>query len=248
MAVVISSEDDFPYSSDDPSLQPPQMPHAPSAGRSTPNEDVEEIKILMRLLVGTAFEGNDELKRRARLWQAEINATDPSKMVLSPEDETDVTRMRYALLGILFQAPKTMSNGLSWLEKTSSRAITMLSGMFAPLANSHLAEPVRGRFNLYVAKGESIVNAWVRIGRFEEQMSRALVRQEAYDETVNDIIDYLAQKPEVRDLVQQQSMSMAEEVVEEFRERSADVDTLIEKRFNSILRRSRSEPQTLDSN
>ena len=111
--------------------------------------------------------------------------------------------------------------------------------MFAPLTKSRLWRPVQERFDIYSERGESIVNSWMNIGRREEQVSRALVRQQAYEETVNDVIDYLAQKPEVRELVQQQSVGMAGEIVDDIRERSSEYDTLLEERVNKLLRRKR---------
>ena len=66
-----------------------------------------------------------------------------------------------------------------------------------------------------------------------------MVREQAYEDVVDDVLDYLAQKPEIRDLVQQQSVGMAAEVLGEVRERSSDVDGYIEARANAILRRSR---------
>ena len=41
---------------------------------------------------------------------------------------------------------------------------------------------------------------------------------------VNEVLDYVAQKPEIRDLVQDQGVGMAEEMVGTLRERSTGVD------------------------
>jgi hypothetical protein len=108
-----------------------------------------------------------------------------------------------------------------------------------------LWRPVRERFDLYSATGESIVSSWIRTGRREEQVSRALARKQAYDEIVNDVIAYLAQKPEVRDLVQQQTMGLAEEIVGDIRERSSEFDSLLEERVNRMMRRRRIDDPTL---
>lgn len=232
----MTEDEDFPYQSADPDLQPPPDQQTPQAIDEHVNQD---LKILLRLLVGTAVEGSDEFKRRARLWQAEMNASDPSRMVISLEDETEASRLRYTLVGLLFQALDSGYKSLSLLDKVSSQAYTIFSHMFAPLTKSRLWQPVQGRYDFYGEKGESIVNSWTSIGRREEQLSRALVRQQAYDEIVNDVIDYLAQKPEVRDLVQQQSVGMAGELVDDLRERSSEFDSLLEERVNALLRRKR---------
>ena len=72
---------------------------------------------MLRLLIGTAAEGSDELLRRARLWQAEMDKSDPSRMVISPENETEAARLRYTLVGFLFQAIDAGYNSLSrWIR------------------------------------------------------------------------------------------------------------------------------------
>jgi len=74
-------------------------------------------------------------------------------------------------------------------------------------------------------------------GRREEKSSRYLVRKQAYEEIINDAIEYLAQKPEVGDLVQQQSISVAGEVVDEVRIRSSEFDSLLESKVRWLLRK-----------
>jgi hypothetical protein len=231
---LVTVEEDFPYQSQDPELQPPQGLPAPQEIAAPEDQD---LKILLRLLIGTAIEGNDEFRSRARLWQAGINAADPSRMVISVEDESEAARLRYGLIGFLFQAIEAGYDSLSLLNKVSSGAFTKFSRLFAPLTRSRLWRPVQANFDSYSEKGESIVDTWVNIGRREERLSRALARQQAYEQLVNEVIDYVAQKPEIREIVQQQSVGMAEEIVGEIRDRSFEFDEMLEKRVNTILRR-----------
>lgn len=233
---MISVDDDFPYQSDDPELQPSQDQTTLPAVDEQVNQD---LKILLRLLVGTAIEGSDEFRRRARLWQAETNATELSGIVISLEDETEASRLRYSLLGFLFQAIDAGYKSLSFLDTVSSQAYTIVARMFAPLTKSRLWRPIQERYDFYGETGESIVNSWINTGRREEQVSRALARKQAYEQIIDEAIGYLAQKPEVRELVQQQSVSMAGEVVDEIRERSSEFDSLLEERVNTLLRRRR---------
>jgi hypothetical protein len=55
---------------------------------------------------------------------------------------------------------------------------------------------------------------------------------------MTEVMTQLAQKPEVRELLQQQSMSLAGEVVGEVRQRTASTDALLERLARAILRRS----------
>jgi len=231
-----SAEDEFPYHSDDPNLLPPTGKSAVQAYDAPGDQD---LKILLRLLIGTALEGSDEFRRRTRHWQAQIRYFEPSKMEISLGAETSALHLRYSLIGFLFQAIDTGHNTFSSLGKASSRAYSSLSRMFAPLTKSRFWRPVQNNFDNYAAVGEAIVNSWINIGRREELASRALARQQAYEGIINDIIDYLADKPEVRDLVQQQSVGLAEEFVEEIRDRSTEFDSLLEERVNRLLGRQK---------
>ncbi len=239
--MLLTQDDEFPYQSEDPALQPPQ--YQPAAHVSGEQVD-EDLKFLLRLLIGSAVEGSDEFRRRARLWRAEMSVSDPSKMVISDEYETDASKLRYSLIGLLFHSVDAGYNSISFLERASSRAYTLVSRAFAPLTSSRFWQPVQERFDFYGSVGESIVDSWIRTGRREEQVSRALARKQAYDEIVNDLIAYLAQKPEVRDLIQQQSVGMAEEIVGDIRERSSEFDSQLEERVNRLLRRRRADDQT----
>jgi hypothetical protein len=127
------------------------------------------------------------------------------------------------------------------LDVASSQAYALVSRAFAPLTKSRFWLPVQESFDFYSESGESIVNSWIHIGRREEQIGRALVRKQASDEIVDDLIAYLAQKPELRDLVQQQSVGMAEEIVEDLRDRSSEFDSQLEERVNRLIRRRRTE-------
>ena len=60
------------------------------------------------------------------------------------------------------------------------------------------------------------------------------------------MLDYLAQKPEVRDLVQQQSVGVAGELVRSLRTRSTDMDSYLEDRANAILGRGNQPASPVD--
>jgi hypothetical protein len=231
---LINVDEDFPDQSNDPELQPP-LSQLPSQAIGVPED--QDLKILVRLLIGSFVEGSDEFRRRARLWQEELNSSDPSKIMISQASETEAARLRYSIIGFLFQLIDSGYNSLSFLDKVSSQTFTVFSRLFAPLTNSRFWRPVQEHYDSYSERGESIVNSWINTGRREEQMSRALVRDQAYEQVVNEIIIYLARKPEVRELVEQQGISLAEELVGDLRERSNEFDSMLENRVNRLLRR-----------
>jgi hypothetical protein len=104
-----------------------------------------------------------------------------------------------------------------------------------------MAQPLHHGYDQCAARGQAIVERWIDAGRAAEQRSRALARQAAFDgtdEAMDEVIGILAEKPEVRDLVTQQTVGMAGELVGEVRERGAAADTFWERRLRRLLRRA----------
>jgi hypothetical protein len=77
---------------------------------------------------------------------------------------------------------------------------------------------------------------WSAVGRWEEQQGRQLARQAAVS-LLDEFLDYMARNPEVRELLEQQSASMAGTAVGALRERTVSADTSIERLVHSLLRR-----------
>jgi len=240
----MTKDEDFPYVSDDPELKPPLL----RSGVLTDDQQAEqEFRILLRFLLGSAVEGNDEFWRRARKWQAEIEKARITGNTTSPAIETEGERLRYALIGLFFQALDTSSDSLRSIQRISGRAYNRVTRLASPLTNSRLMRPVRHSVDHMVSKGEAVFASWIQTGRQEELLSRSLVREQAYDDLVDGVLDYVAQKPEVRDLIQDQSVGMGEEIIGEFRTRSSDVDTLLADKVGTIFRRSGKQSQPVQS-
>jgi hypothetical protein len=239
---LTTNDDDFPYRSNDPDLQP--APYQPASRKSASQYEFDDsvrqdIKMLLRLLVGSAAEGSDEFTRRARLWQAEMDRLDRSTGIIPIEEETEATRLRYTLFGFLFQAVDAGHDSLLLFDKIAGKTIDTFAFLFYPLIRSRLMRPVRDRFAAYYEEGEAVVDSWLQTGRREEAASRYLVRKEAYEGIINDTIEYLANKPEVGDLIQSQSIGMAEEILNDVRGRSSDYDAELEERVKRLFRRQR---------
>jgi len=242
---MTSKADDFPYKSSDPELNPP---YAQLIGPNNDQQDEQEFRVLLRFLIGSAVVGNEEFWRRARLWQAEVDKARSSGTSISLADETEMTRLRYALLGLFFQALDGSSTRLKSVGRSSGRAYRTVARLVDPLYSSRLMRPVRHTFEHVASKGEAVLESWIQTGRREELLSRSLVLDEAYEGLVDDVLDYVAQKPEIRDLVQDQSVGMAGEIVGVFRERSTDVDSYLANKANAILhpRRTKALPTSQD--
>ena len=197
------------------------------------------LDALVRLLLGSAIEGGDQLARRIKDWDVETDGRG-SEIYSELPDETDAERLRYALLGVLSKAPDLAQAALSTAVDVSDSAYRLLSNLLSPVTSSRLMRPAQRGYNKLAARGEVQVEAWIDAGRRAEQHSRALARQAAFDgtdEAIDEMVGILAQKPEVRDLVTQQSVGMAQEVMNVVRQRTAAEDTRWERRVRSLLRR-----------
>lgn len=202
-------------------------------------ERIEAVQTGLRLLVGGVLEGADELNRRLKAAQAELKAETAAITTVDP-DETELDRLRYALVGALVQTPEVVHQGYSTANRVSRQATGLVARVTNPLTSSWLMRPARRRYERFVARGEARYQRLLDRGRAEEQSGRALVRRTTAN-GIDELLDYLAQKPEIRALVQQQSMGMADEMMGEIRDRSATADALAERIARAILRRPHRE-------
>jgi hypothetical protein len=239
---MLDVEDDFPYYSDDPELKQSDTEMVVPQ----PSHEDQEFKVLLRFLIGSAVEGNDEFQRRARIWQAELENNRLADLYAPSVDESQADRLRFAMIGFFFDALDTWSDRLQSLQHSSAEAYQAISNWLDPLMNSSLLRPARNNLDNVIASGEALLESWIARGRREEQLSRSLVRDQAYEDMVDGMLDYLAQKPEVRDLVQQQSVGVAGELVRSLRTRSTDMDSYLEDRANAILGRGNQPASPVD--
>ena len=206
--------------------------------------DQETVLVLLRLLVGGVLEGSDELLRRLQERQQAIeqHPINSAPRVIA-QDEADIERLRYALIGLLFETPGVINRGLARVVENTERAGNTVSRLAGPLTRSRLFRPVRRRYQRMVTRRETTLNRLVELGRLEAQRGRVLARG-AVTETVDEVLEYLAGSPEIRDLVQQQGVSLTTEVVDELRRRVASAD----RRLDSVLRRGEpaSPPAVVD--
>lgn len=197
------------------------------------------LEMLASLLLGSATEGSEQFARRLDRWQANIDARGKKIYSESPH-ETEEERLRYALIGLLSTAPGAAQRTLAAAVRASDSAYGLVSQLLSPVSNSRFGRPLQRRYDRYAAHGATIVERWIDLGRATEQRGRAMAREAAFDgedEAFDHVIGVLATKPEVRDLVTQQSMGMAQELMEVLRERTYESDSKWEVRIRRLLRR-----------
>jgi hypothetical protein len=134
----------------------------------------------------------------------------------------------------MLQAPGSVQKGLSGLGRLANGVFEIISAAVRPVSNSRLAKPLHTQFETLVQRGEQIVAEWVDAGRSGELVSRDMVQDTAED-VVDDLVELLANRPELRELIQQQSIGLAQEFSGELQSRSAAADSLLERVAYRIL-------------
>lgn len=95
---------------------------------------------------------------------------------------------------------------------------------------------MRRQYQTLVEQGETAVTRWIERGQTEEPHSRLIARQ-AVNLTINDVIQQLADNPEIKGLVMQQTSGIADDVVGGVRERTVTADVVLERLVRGLLRR-----------
>lgn len=233
---VIDNEN-FPNSSADLVLMAPH--NTPSAA----GEDkftAEDYRTALRMMVGAALEGGDELSRRIRVrlnitqrMEQEIGAPVPGLQ------DMDSSPLLYTAIGLLFKTPDYLNQGLKTVDQITTRAASLVSRLTRPISHSRILRPVRRRYKDLVYRSGSAMDSLEANGRAEASLSRTLVRQQVNDETIEEILAYLVEKAKLRDLIAEQGLAAADDATTEIRLRSAAVDSSLDNIVDNLLRRKK---------
>jgi hypothetical protein len=211
---------------------------------------IYKFRTITRLIIGSLVFGIDTLSdgmddwessvdnniRSANLESIDINESESQSSAGSNQNE-----IRYAMVGLLFKSQDQIETGLNAVDKVSRKLSDIASPMIRPVANSRLAKPFQNKFSELVSRGEDELGNWIAIGKNEEVRSKKIVETAANDQ-VDNVMLYLAEKPEVQEIIQGQSIGLASEIIEEIRERAVSADNLLEGFIRITLRlKSRSE-------
>jgi hypothetical protein len=220
-----------------------------SAKKSTPR--IGTLRMIMRLALGGAVIGREELKSRFQEKQSEAFV---SAATLNKETpiESEADRARYAAIGAIAKTSEGLRRSISTLGRTSNRTFSRLTRTVDPVTNSRLLSPLRRRFQRYADHGDKVVSEWIAAGRREEYLSRQLV-QDTTVEAIEETLDYLAESPELDELVQQQSTDfiddMFDDVFDDVQESASNTTMILTDWFTStILRRPRQKTESTSDN
>ncbi len=221
----------------------------PTSDRATaPNEPFDALRSTTRLLVGLALVGGDELLKRLEILEHTLTTTPPD-----PQEMTDRIRqtptgqyipddVRHALIGLAFEVQEQVRVQTPRLLATADQIISGLTKPAQSLLNhipiiGPLSKSIGGQYDALQRRGTDRLKQWIAIGQREEARSRLLAGQ-AYEQIVNDFIDYLADKPEVQELIAGQTTGLAADVLDEVRERTVSGDSFLEGLVRAVLRKT----------
>jgi len=191
------------------------------------NPDTSSIDVLLLLGLGVVLQGLAGVNSRLQAKRISMETSyQPKEPIAHPEDENEL--LRYALIGMILDTPRVVRRQVSQVVHLADSAYNGFNDLFRPLTSSRVFRPINTRFSRLTAKGERVVNHWIDTGRRGEKNSQALLL-ETTDEVVAEVINKLAQRPEITELVQQQSVGMVGELSEELQGRTAAIDTILER-------------------
>ena len=211
----------------------------------TSDPEFDRLQAITRFVVGGALEGMDEFTQRLELWEAYIRNEMPEiTSDLSEASERDL--IRYGLIGFIFESEDTGRKILKSLLKVPGSVARTAVRPTKSVANSRFTGPLRRRLDRMADRGEGQLMRWIERGQAEEPISRNIARL-GVQEITDEFINQLAQNEEVKTLVQDQSMGLAAEAVDQVRERTFSADTLVERIARAVTRRTpRLEPPKAD--
>ncbi len=177
---------------------------------------------LARLLVGATILGGDELLKRVRAWE-EQHSQDDAKTP-SPEDETATDRLRYAMVGLLFEAPETAARGVIRTAEMAESVTQSGERVFGPVLRSRLFGPVRRRGQKLQERVKTSVDRWVEVGRAEEVVGQDMA-QDLTPQLIDDVVAVFANNEAIQNLIRVQ----AGEYLTYLDEEPKDLDPLVQK-------------------
>jgi hypothetical protein len=211
------------------------------------------LRSITRLILGGMVIGYDELQNRMKLWEQQASEiedlaeTEPTisehSMRLTHSQEIAPTfsekempdSLGYLLIGLSVKLQERFEDRMRTVNGISHFIGSMTKPILKPFYSNRAFTPMRNSFNNLVFRGQQEIDQWIEAGRRETIHSRALVKT-AIHEGMDSSIEYLANDPQVEELVTSQSAGLIDEMVEEVRERTVSADDFLESIIRSTLR------------
>jgi hypothetical protein len=186
----------------------------------------ESVTGLTMLSLGGLLYGVELLQKRMGETKATIvqDRLAGAGVPALPKDEL----ARYALIGLALKAPTVLKSGSSRIEGVADAATNVVTGLTNPIANSFLFRPLVRRYDAMADRGASMVRELAVLGVEGEKYSKSLVETTAFG-TMSDVVDVVVENEEVRDLVQQQTVGLLQELLMFVQDRLEGADMLLQR-------------------
>ena len=215
------------------SIAPQQTPMPQQAPVLTPTPQVtpsatpfDPAHGVTRLLVGVALEGTDELMRRLQRW--ETAARESAATTPNVNDTSQAAEFRYAMIGLLLEGETRVRQGIQRLEQASARATHRVTQTVDPNGWPAPRSPLGRSLDRFLSRRQDDIARWREAGRQAEHEGR-LTAREALSSSTHEVFGYMAQEPQVRDLIEQQGVTMASTALGAVRTRTATADRKVER-------------------
>ena len=204
---------------------------------------VGTLRMLMRMALGGAVIGRNELKNRFQDKQSETNISGVELNSVTPI-ESEADRARYAVVGAVANSSEALSKSISRISRRSDRSYSRLTRALEPVTESQLFKPFRRRYQRYLDHGDKVVSSWVAAGRREEYLGRQLA-QETATESIEETLDYLADSPELDELMAEQSFDLVDDIIiDNIRDSASNSSVILSNWFNTVILRRKSQLPT----
>ncbi len=201
---------------------------------------VGTLRMLIRMALGSTIIGREELKNRFQDKQSEPHIPGAELNRVTPI-ESEADRARYAVVGAIANSSEALRKSFSKLGQRSDRSYGRLSRAIQPATDSRLLKPFRRRYRRYLDHGDKIVSKWVAAGRREEYLGRQLAQETAI-ESIEETLDYLADSPELDELMAQQSVDLVDDILfDDIRESASNTSLILTNWFNTVILRRKSQ-------
>jgi hypothetical protein len=202
----------------------------------------DDLESVLRLLIGAGVLGGDELLRRLRQWEEHVLYEPQQSGQMPLEDE--FTRLRYAVIGLLFdgskRAVKAANDVVNYGNRQSSAAYRTLDDLTRVPLIGLLASPVKRTVDNATRRRDDEVERLIRIGRVEERDGRKLAAV-ATDELISELLIRVGNDPEVSNIIQNQSVDMAGDMLDDFRQGTVNADQRLQGAIQRLLGRPSNE-------
>ncbi len=197
--------------------------------------EFDAVDALSRLLLGGAADLSDILLKLLEDWETQVVERHAAAIVAEEEDLGDI--LRYLLIGTAIQSQRQVRSSTKTAGSWLLGAANMTLSVTRPVTQSRLFAPARRTAGAMTGRLEDRIADLVRLGRAEEFAGR-LMAEVALQDSIDWTMDYVAQNPEIRDLVEQQALGFTEEIAVGVRSRSITADNIIENMLRKILGRT----------